>query len=230
MMNNPAHERNDKRRRDPAYKDIKDMNSPWRSVLSQARQQRHAKGDYLELGKDLLFLERGRVRLTHQSPEGMEKILWYIRGGCIFGEATFFDPAPDENLCICASACLIYAFSPDSVRQISKERPDLLFNLFQSMARKMKIMSSQASSLSLDSVLVRLCKFLSQRLVPDSEPLTARISISRHEMASLLGVHRISLYRVLRQQEKRGLFGPITDGAMTILRPRDFYKLAGMYA
>ena len=211
-----------------AFRDMKDMNSFWRSVLHLARCRQWAKGEYVRLGKDLLFLERGSVRLTHQSIEGGEKVLWYIREGCIFGEAAFFDPLPEENYCICMSACSVYAFSPESVKRISMERPELLLNLFQSMGRKLKILGCQASSLCLDSVLVRVCKFLSQRLEPGSSPLVANIGMPQQEMASLLGVHRISLYRVLRQQEECGLFGPLKGNTITILQPHDFYRLAGM--
>jgi CRP-like cAMP-binding protein len=204
------------------------MNSPWRSVLPLAAQTRCAKGEYVQMGKDLLFLERGSVRIAHQSIEGTEKVLWYIREGCIFGEALFFDPTPDEHYCICTTACSIYSFAQASVKRISAERPDLLLNLFQSMGRKLKIMSCQASSLYLDSVLVRVCKFLSLRIVSGSSPLSANIGMPQQEMASLLGVHRISLYRVLRQQEERGLFGSVRGNAVTILRPHEFFALAGM--
>ena len=206
--------------------DIKGMNSPWRSVLHLAKPIRRAKGESLPVGKELLFLERGRVCLVHPSPEGTEKILWNIREGCILGETPFFDPTPEENLCVCMTSCQLYAFSQEQVRRFCGERPELLLNLFQSMARKIRILSYQASSLSLDSVLMRICKFLSQRLVPDSNPLIANIGMSRQEMASLLGIHRISLYRVLRVQQKRGLFGPITGNTITILQPHDFHKLA----
>jgi CRP-like cAMP-binding protein len=222
--------RGKKSRRTLAFRDIKDMNSSWRSVLSLAKHHKWVKGEFAQLGRDLLFLERGSVRLAHQSLEGTEKVLWYIREGCIFGEAAFFDPAPDENYCICMSACSVYAFSPASVKQISLERPELLLNLFQSMGRKLKILSCQASSLCLDSVLVRICKFLSQRIAQDSNPLIASIGMSQQEMASLLGVHRISLYRVLRQQEELGLFGPVRGDTITILQPDEFYALAGMHA
>jgi CRP-like cAMP-binding protein len=224
-MNNPIDRRSYKN--SLAFMDMKDMNSPWRSVLHLGRQTRRAKGEDLQAGKELLFLDRGRVRLVHPSPEGTEKILWYIREGCVVGEVPFFDPTPEENVCICMTACLLYAFSPENVSRICRERPELMFNLFQSMAHKMKILGSQASALCLDSVLTRICKFLSQRLVPNSNPLVANIGMSRQEMASLLGIHRISLYRVLHQQQKRGLFGPITGNTITILQPHDFYKLTG---
>jgi CRP-like cAMP-binding protein len=204
------------------------MNSSWRSVLPLAKHNRLTKGEYVQMGKDLLFLERGSVRLAHQNIEGTEKVLWYIREGCIFGEAAFFDSVPDETYCICATACSVYAFSPANVKRISVERPELLLNLFQSMGRKLNMMCCQASSLYLDSVLVRVCKFLSPRIVLGSSPLTANINMPQQEMASLLGVHRISLYRVLRQQEERGLFGPMRNNSITILQPNDFYALVGM--
>ena len=208
-----------------AFRDIKDINAAWRSVLSLARPHKVAKGERVQHGKNLFFLERGKVCLTFQNQEGIEKIIWYIHDGSVFGTTTFFDPMPNDGVFICVTNCVIYAFSPHAVDRISTERPDLLLDLIRSMARKLRIMSYHASSLQLDDNLIRICKFLSQRLIPNSNPLTAMIDISRQEMANLLGMHRISLYRTLRQQEKSGMFGRITDSTITILQPHEFYKL-----
>jgi len=210
-----------------AFRDIKDTNDDWRFVLHLGRQSRHAKGEYLP-EKGLLFLDRGKVSLVVQNQDGAEKILWYIHEGCIFGEVAFFDPLPpegDEGDLLCVTDCVIYTFSRQAVERIGKEQPELLINLFHSMARKLRIASYHASSLYLDDGLARVCKFLSHRLVPGSRPLTAKIGISRQEMASLIGMHRISLYRVLRQQEEEGLFA-IKGNTVTILRPPEFYELA----
>ena len=227
-MNKPTTQERCDGGRSLAFRDMKDMNSGWRSVLSLARQSKLAKGDYVP-EKGLLFLDRGKVSLTVQNQDGAEKILWYISEGCLFGEAPFFDPVPpggDEGAYVCVTGCVVYTFSKQAVDRISKERPDLLINLFHSMARKMRVANYHASSLYLDDGLARVCKFLSHRLVPGSRPLTAKIGISRQEMASLIGMHRISLYRVLRQQEEEGLFGAIKGNTITILRPHEFYELA----
>lgn len=208
-----------------AFRDLKDTNALWRSVLSLGRLRKFAKGEHVQQGKDLLFLDRGKVYLMLQNQEGVEKIVWYVREGCIFGEPPFFDCIPNEGSLVCATDCMVYTFSAPTVDRITRERPDLMYNLFQSMSRQMRIMSYHASSLYLDDGLARICKFLAERIVPGSNPLTAKIGISRQEMASLLGMHRISLYRVLRQQEERGLFGRGARGLMTILRPHEFYKL-----
>lgn len=209
-----------------AFGDLREINSPWRAVLSLARRNAYAKGEQVTLtGKELLFLERGRVRVTYLSLDGAEKILSYIREGCIFGETAFFDPMPAESFFTCAANSVIHSFSEQAIAEIGKERPDLLFNLLRSMARKLRTMTFHASSLSVDSVLVRLCKFLEQRIIPGSSPLTASLGMSRREMAGLLGVNRITLYKVLRQQEEQGLFGPVSTSSISILRPEVFYGL-----
>lgn len=209
-----------------AFKEMRDMNSGWRAVLHLGRRLAWPKGHRVPFGRDLFFLDRGKIRLTHQNLEGVEKILWYIHEGCVFGETPFFDPMPAESFFSCTTNCVVYAFSSEDVDEIRKERPDLLINLLCSMSRKLRVLSNQACSLYLDNVLVRTCKFLSQRIIPGSEPLTADLGISKQEMASLLGVHRISLYKVLRQQEENGLFGSFAGNTVVILRPEEFFMLA----
>ncbi len=209
------------------FTELRDVNAEWRSVLDLGVRYLWRKGHYIEYRDGLLFLDKGQVRLTHFTVDGVEKILWYINAGCLFGETPLFDPLADDkgSVHICATDCVVYAFSRSCLEQLGRTRPDLTLNLLSSMARKLRTLSNQASSLYVDDVLVRTCKFLAQRLLPDSDPLTANPGISRQEMASLLGVHRITLYKVLRQQEEQGLFGPFARHAVAILRPEEFFRL-----
>jgi CRP-like cAMP-binding protein len=225
-MDNHTDKREVKYGRDLAFGDIEHTNDCWRSVLHLGRKIKLVKGAEVQQGRDLLFLESGKVYLMFQNMEGVEKILWYVREGCIFAETPFFDCISNEGVLICATDCVIYAFSQRDIDRISKERPDLLFNLLASMSRTIRILAYHASSMCLDDALVRICRFLAQRLVPGSNPLTAKINLSRQEMANLLGIHRISLYRTLRAQKERGLFGSIRGKTITILRPQEFYELA----
>ena len=209
-----------------AFKEMREMNSEWRSVLHLGRKLVWSKGHRVPFGRELYFLDRGKVRLTNQNMEGVEKILWYIQEGCVFGETPFFDPMPAESYFSCATNCVSYAFSADSLSEIRQKHPHLLINLLCSMSRKLRVLSNQASSLYLDNVLARTCKFLAQHIIPGSDPLTVDMGVSKQEMASLLGVHRISLYKILRQQEESGLFGPFSGKTVTILRPEEFFHLA----
>lgn len=214
------------------YTEICDLNTQWREVLHLGVRRKYSKGaQIMHEERALFFLEKGRVRLTHHTQDGQEKILWYIGPGCIFGETPFFDPMPGsgESVHECAATSDIYVFSCDCVYgEIVKIRPDLILNLLPSLARKVRLLSNQASSLSVDDVLIRLCKFLGQRVVPGSSPLRVRPGISRQELASVLGVHRITLYKVLKQQEESGLFGPglHDQQSFTVLDPERFFELA----
>ena len=208
-----------------AFEEMRELNTPWRAVLHMGVRQLVPKGQQVLPGTHLYFLEQGRVRLTMQSLDGMEKILWYVCEDCIFGETPFFEQKPNEGYFISTKDSVIYAFTEQHIKVILSDFPDLLLNLVNSMAYKMRVFSHQAASMYLDSVLVRTCKFLAQRIVPGSDPLTADVGISRQEMASLLGVHRISLYKILRQQEENGLLGPFENRRVAILRPNDFFQI-----
>ena len=72
-----------------------------------------------------------------------------------------------------------------------------------------------------------MCKYLASRLVPGSVPLRARRDLSYREMADLLGMHRISLYKVMRQAQDQGLwdFDKNSD-EIVILQPAVFFEEA----
>ena len=209
------------------FSELRDLNPEWRSVLSLGVRYTYPKGTMLEWKDALSFLDAGKIRLMHVSPEGTEKVMWYIAPGCLFGETPFLDPLESQGFAVCVEPCVVYTFSRECVLgTLYRTRPDLIANLLHSMARKIRIMSGQAMSLFLDDVPIRVCKFLAQRLVPESKPLLAHPGISQQEMSSLLGVHRIHLYRVLKQQEEEGLLGPFSKDGVVILDEERFMKLA----
>jgi len=211
------------------FAELREMNAPWREVLDQGRARLWRRGSVVDYADSLLFLEKGRVRLTHTSLDGVEKILWYLSDGCVFGETPFFDrmdkDLPSVHVCVCD--CRIYTFPRECVERLCEARPELMRNLLHSMARKLRLMGQQASSLYVDDVLARTCKFLAQRIVPGSVPLMAVPNMSHQEMASFLGAHRITLYKILKQQKKKGVFGAISSKGVVILRPEVFFRWAG---
>lgn len=207
---------------------LKDMNTPWREVLHLGQSRHYSKGEHVCCRNHLHFLEKGLVRLTHNSRDGKEKILWYIKGGCIFDETPFFDPltSSSESIHVCATDSEVYSFSSECVHGlIAKQRPDLILNLLPSLARKVRLLSNQASSLSVDEVFVRVCKFLGQRIVPGSSPPRIKPGISRQEMASLLGIHRITLFKILKQMEDTKIFAPYDRESFVVLQPEVFFQM-----
>ncbi len=207
-----------------AFQDLSDLNAPWRDVLSLGRRQAYKKGQQVTMGPYLYFLDSGKIRLSHISLQGLEKILWYLHPGSIFGETPFFDRVPSAGYFYCSSDCVVYNFSHEAVDQLSKSRPDLMLDLCRSMARKMRALSDQASSLFLDSLKVRTVRFLAQHVVKGTDPMLVDLGITKQELAALLGVHRISLYKILKDYEDAGILSPFRGSQVTVLQPEAFFQ------
>ena len=207
-----------------AFQKLTDLNTPWRDVLSLASRQSFNKGQHVSMGAYLYFLDKGRIRLSHLSLQGIEKILWYLYPGCLFGETPFFDKMPSAGSFYCSTNCIVYSFSHQTIEQLAKSRPDLMANLCRSMSRKMRVLSDQAASLFLDSLKVRTLRFLSQHIVVGSDPVLVDVGITKQELAALLGVHRISLYKILKDYEEAGILSAFHGSKVTILKPDAFYN------
>ena len=201
----------------------------WRKVLAQGRRMKFLKGAHIcHAGADsasLYFLEAGEIRLTRSSLDGREKIIWAIGSGSLFGETPFFDELPARSAMIAATDCTVYAFARQCIlAEILPRHPDLMLALFRSLALKVRVLSNQAVSLSLDDLPSRICKYLHLRQQGEpagTGPLVVSPGLNQQELANLLGVHRVTLNKSLRELEKAGILGPYSRDEVYILdRPR----------
>lgn len=208
-----------------AFQDLANLNTGWRDVLHLATRQVYRKGRTVGMGESLYFLDKGKIRLSHLSLDGMEKILWYLQDGCLFGETPIFDNCPSSGAFYCSSECVVYAFSRQAFERVSTLRPDLIVNLVRSMAHKMRVLSEQASSLFIDSLTVRTFRFMAQHIVPGTRPLKIDLGIGKQEMAAFLGVHRVSLYKILKDYEEKGVLSAFSGTEVTILDTGAFFAV-----
>lgn len=212
------------------------QNECWRGVaLTKPRLFRKGYKFY-DNQPEMYFLVSGRVRLMALAPDGSEKTLWYLGDGSCFNETPLF-LAGERNVVLeqsevrfyhdCAEDCYICVFSREDVQRLGMKNPELLFNLCKGYSLKVALLSKSVVSLRMESQLTRICKFLASRLVMDTNPLRARRDISYREMADLLGMHRITLYKVMRQAQAQGLFSfDKKSDEIFILKPDEFYREA----
>jgi len=79
---------------------IRDLNSPWRSVLHLGQRQMVGKSYQWEDDPEtstFSFLEKGRVRLLNLSETGKERIVLYIEPGCLFREIVLLHVSPSHR-------------------------------------------------------------------------------------------------------------------------------------
>ncbi|WP_051307081.1 Crp/Fnr family transcriptional regulator [Desulfomicrobium escambiense] len=205
----------------------------WRKVLSQGRRMKFAKGTHVSPhGSDagsLYYLERGEIWLLRTTMDGREKIIWAIGPDSLFGETPFFDELPARSAMVAAEDCTVYAFARQCVlSQILPAHPDLMLALFRSLALKVRVLSNQAVSLSLDDLPSRICKYLHLRQPADAPakgPLVVSPGLNQQDLANLLGVHRVTLNKSLRELEKSGVLGPYSRNEVYVLDRKRFDEL-----
>ena len=214
-----------------SFAELVTQNQCWKNVSSE-KPRLYTKGSTFADGY-MYFLVSGRLRLTALSANGGEKIIWYLGDGCCFNEIVlFFENSENASLLPgtasfryeCMEDCYVQRFTSEQVRRLGKRHPELLLNLCQSYSVKVALLAQQVVSLSVESHLTRVCKFLASRIIPGSNPMRARRDLPLFEMAGLLGMHRITLYKALRTAQSRGLltFDKNSD-EVVILQPETFF-------
>lgn len=205
----------------------------WRKVLGHGKRLLFPKGAqiYPQIAGSsaLFFLDEGEVWMTRSSLDGREKIIWAMGPDSIFGETPFFDELPSRSIITAATKCTVYSFSRQYVfTEVLPCHPDLTLALFKSLALKVRVLSNQTVSLCLDGLPSRICKYLhlsQQELVYEEGPLVVYPSLNQQELANLLGVHRVTLNKALRELEKAGILGPYCRDEVYVLDLARFKEL-----
>ena len=213
-------------------------NECWGKVVRDKARKWEKGWKFSDDAPTMYYVLSGRVRLMALDACGNEKTLWYLGRGCCFNETIMFGTssmyAHSSARRIkfyheCTKNCYLHIFSQRDVKELGTNNPELLLNLCQSYAKKVGLLAESLVSLSLESPLTRVCKYLASRIVPGSSPLRARRDISYREMADLLGMHRTSIHKVMRQWQAEGVWDfERNSSEVIILQPDVFFEEASM--
>src|SRR5574344_287077 len=136
-------------------------------------ERRFPKGaDLMEMDSCgcLYYIAQGEVRmeLTHQSGAG--KICWYMDAGSLLGEVPLFHDIPSLLRAVCVRPCVVYAFSREVfLEKICPQSPLLMQDMFRNLAIKIRVLLNQVSTLALDDLTARICKYFQLHLEHDAE-------------------------------------------------------------
>src|SRR6218665_3362826 len=192
---------------------IRATDTAWKGVLHLASPRRYSRGEVIiragEMVDSLFYLESGEVRMIRTSMEGSEKILMYIEEGTLFGETPFFTGQPILSTFVCSRPAVIWRFSRHSVyADLLPNHPEIVSSLLHTFAAKVSTLSNQSASLGMQNVAERLCTFLyvtSGESISGAHGAELKLSMKMRDIANLLGVHRTTLYKAIRDLEKEGV-------------------------
>ncbi len=200
---------------------IQELNGIWREVLDLGRHETVKTGTCLyevPLGKEeyFSFLDKGMLRLSCVSHNGMENILLYICDGCLFKELSWVAPNATAEF-FAMEDCEIWNFPHDLLlnKEFTVEHPLLMINLVQSLMQKAGAFFSRQTEHYELSPEEKICRFLMR--IDEMAAGAQQPVFTQAEMAKALGLHRSTVCRILRELRIEGIVGRCTKTHLDIL-------------
>ena len=176
-------------------------------------------------GNGFFVAVTGRVKIYKMSPEGKEQTLHIFEPGEPFGEVPVFTgqqfPANAEAML----ESRLYFFPRDSFVQLIMKNPSLALNMLAILSKRLRRFTMLVENLSLKEVPGRLAAYLLYLSEKGEGTTDLELSITKGQLASLLGTIPETLSRILGKMSGQGLIA--TEGAkIRILDPQGLEDLA----
>lgn len=198
-------------------------------------EKKFTKGEMIfsegDAGDGFYVVMTGTVKIYKSSLDGKEKILHIFGPREPFGEVPVFTGKPfPANAQAIANSRLLFFPRTEFVRLIS-ENPSLGLSMLAVLAMRLRQFAAQIEQLSLKEVPARLASYLLYLAEEQENPREVALSISKGQLASLLGTMPETLSRIfarmsrgelidvngrlIRLMDMEGLQA-LSDGAMTL--------------
>jgi len=167
----------------------------------------------------------GRVKIFKLSAEGKEQILHFFGPGDPFGEVPVFTgqhfPANAEAI----EESRVLFFPRKSFTDLIRRNPSLALNMLAILSKRLRRFAGLIDDLSLKEVPGRLAAYLLYLSDQNKGSKNLELTITKAQLASLLGTIPETLSRILGKLSGQGLIE--TDGRrIRILNPEALQELA----
>ncbi|RLC31780.1 MAG: Crp/Fnr family transcriptional regulator [Deltaproteobacteria bacterium] len=169
----------------------------------------YKKGEFIfyegDNGNGFYVVFEGQVKIFKISSEGKEQILHILGPAEPFGEVPVFSgqsfPATAEAI---AETHLLF-FSKSAFVERITENPSLALNMLAVLSMRLRQFTVQIENLSLKEVPARLAGYLIYLAEEQNSKDTVTLSISKGQLASLLGTIPETLSRIFSKMKRQNL-------------------------
>lgn len=171
-----------------------------------------------DISDSLFYIIEGSVSVVVEDEEGNELILAYLNAGDFFGEMGLFEENTKRSAWVISrTECEISEIRYSEFLKLTKENPEIIFQLSSQMANRLRATSKKVSNLAFMDVTGRIARtLLDLTQQPDAmtHPDGMQISVTRQEIAKIVSCSREMAGRVLKELEDNHL---ITAHGKTIV-------------
>ena len=185
----------------------------WEAALQYGVLREYRKNDLMiQAGQTLEalgYLQNGVVKTVATEENGQEKIIWYIEKGCVLGETPLFNDKPCAYYFQAVEDCQVYWFSKAVVYGVILEKyPEITKSLLAILARKVHVLSTQVEDQVFLRPMSRVAKviylFYERKKVTGWKEYPS-LPVTQEDIASLLGLHRVTVNQVLQNMKSGGI-------------------------
>ena len=171
-------------------------------------------------GRGFYLVAEGAVSVYKVSAEGKEQILHILREGETVGAVpVFLGGSFPANARALAKSRLLFFDRRDFIRLIGG-KPNLALNLLAVLAARLREFTIQVENLALKEIPARLASYLVTLAEEQDNEDVVRLTISKAQIAGLLGATPESLSRALGAMKAKGLIREEGDAVRLLDLPR----------
>jgi len=147
----------------------------------------------------------GKVSVTRLSNQGYEQVLHIHGDGDIVAEGAIFDKIKYPASCHILSDSLVVKIPKLAFTNLLEKNPKVSLKILSAYSKRLREFVSMVEYLSLDSVEQRIIKYLNRHKVEHNGEHTVSMTISKKDLAYLLGTIPVTLSRNLKSLKEKGI-------------------------
>jgi CRP-like cAMP-binding protein len=208
----------------PIFQNLKD--EELKSLAEKALRKKYPKDSIVfqesDEGDSLMVILSGQVKVVLISRDGKEIILSILKGGDFVGEMSLLDGEPRSATVIAMKESELLIIQRNVFLKQVEENPSIAKAVLEEMSRRIRRADDRIGGLILLDVYGRVASFLLELARNEGKRIEEGILIEKRptqqEIASMIGVSRETVSRVLNHLNRRGLIA-VSGKSIIVLGP-----------
>lgn len=176
----------------------------------------------------LYIITKGKVKITHSTPEGQEAMLAIMGKGDFFGELALLDDSPRSATAEAIGYTETLTLHREEFMRFIQDNPDFSLHVLHTLAKHIRRLNSQLSDIFFLDLPARLARQLlqlsEQHGVETDEGMQIQISLTQTDLAEMTGATRVSINKALGRFRRAG-WVKVSGRKFTILNQEELQNL-----
>lgn len=176
----------------------------------------------------LYIISKGRVKITHSTPDGQEALLAIVSTGDFFGELALLDDSPRSATAEAIESTETLTLHREDFMRFITDNPDFSLHVLQTLAKNIRRLNNQLSDIFFLDLPARLARQLLQLAdehgVKTEEGTQIQISLTQTDLAEMTGATRVSINKALGRF-RRAKWVKVNGRKFTILNAEELRNL-----